>query len=325
MVPCCFCACNCFLRSSIYGWVNSSRKWSNRDSCICTIVAGYIVKITNCDMYHFHYNKKYWYTKASSIKSNAYNHLHWCNRMLLAVDKPKGVTSYDVIRQLKKYFPKKTKIWHAWTLDPMATWLLLIGVWSWTKRLHSLTWQDKCYETTIDFSKDSDTRDMDFWKEFTEYELSDDQKSLLINQKEVKAPTSQMIQQKLASIIPSALLPLTPFSAKKVDGKKLYEYAREGNPIIMDCEMVVHEAKIIAYQFPNITLHLNVGKWTYIRSIGHWLWKQFWLGGTLSMLRRTSIASYHLNSYTMQTKEGLSFCIIDSDSDDQKLGNALLE
>lgn len=70
--------------------------------------------------------------------------------MLLLVDKPTGMTSYDVIRYLKKQFPKQ-KIGHSGTLDPLATGLLLIGIEKGTKLLHTLQGLDKSYIATIDF------------------------------------------------------------------------------------------------------------------------------------------------------------------------------
>ena len=232
--------------------------------------------------------------------------------MFLAIDKPHGITSYDVIRKLKKYFPRKTKIWHAWTLDPFATWLMLIGVWSWTKRLHKMTWQDKTYITTIDFSKYSDTRDLQYWEKFEEHQVAKDKSYITIQDKQVPAPTLEKIKKKLNKLVPKSLLPLTPFSAKKIDGKKLYEYAREWNPIFMNIEMVIHDVKIISYNFPIVELEIAVGKGTYIRSIGYWLGQQFGLAGTLTSLRRIQSGDIHLNKINNRNEQdGLKVAIIE--------------
>jgi len=145
--------------------------------------------------------------------------------MILAIDKPTSITSYDVIRQLKKIFPKK-KIWHSGTLDPMATGLLIIGIDKDTKQLWKLQWLEKSYTTTVDFSKMSDTWDMDYWEEFEEYKL--DGEWIIKNNQHIPAPHIQDIKANLDTLIPIAMLPLTPFSAKKKNGKKLYELARQG-------------------------------------------------------------------------------------------------
>ena len=86
--------------------------------------------------------------------------------MLIIVDKPSWISSFDVIRVLKRELWEK-KIWHSWTLDPLASWLMLIGTWDDTKKLNNLIWLDKSYETVIDFSKKSDTWDM-WYREYYE-------------------------------------------------------------------------------------------------------------------------------------------------------------
>ena len=206
--------------------------------------------------------------------------------MLLIVDKPKWISSFDVIRALKRVLWEK-KIWHSGTLDPMATWLLLIWTWNDTKKLNDLIWLDKSYETTIDFSKKSDTRDMDYREYFEEINT------------EWKEVSTEQIKEKLDSIIPEWKLPLTPFSAKKKDWKKLYELARNWNQIIENKIMKTYWYEIIEYNFSILKLKLDVWSWTYIRSIWHWLWEQFWLGGILTELRRIRIWEYDLKKINL--------------------------
>jgi len=248
--------------------------------------------------------------------------------MFLAVDKPQWITSYDVIRRLKKLFPKKTKIGHSGTLDPMATWLLIIAVYKDTKRLHEFLGADKSYETTIDFSKMSDTWDMDYWEKYEEYEVSwknyvilngaerneesssdqpgsfanaqdDNGIGIIKNNTFIPAPTIEQLTAKLDTLIPSATLPLTPFSAKKKNGKKLYELARAGVEVNESREMVINSYDIIFYNFPVLKLKLDVGSGTYIRSIGYWLGQELGLGGILTSLRRTKIADVDISTLTL--------------------------
>lgn len=204
--------------------------------------------------------------------------------MLIAVDKPKWMSSFDIIRALKRELWEK-KIWHSGTLDPMATGLLLIGTAQDTKQLQHLTWLDKEYITTIDFSKTSDTRDLDYRQVYNE-----------LNIKDLITPTLQQIKNKLDSIIPTWELPLTPFSAKKKNWKKLYELARQWEQIIENKIMKINWYEIINYNFPNLELKLNVWSGTYIRSIWYWLWRELWLWWLLTKLKRISIQDYHLDN-----------------------------
>lgn len=224
--------------------------------------------------------------------------------MLLLIDKPSWITSQDAISAVKKAIrqpsrdaltdedrvngvkPPKVKIWHAGTLDPMASWLLIAATDKDTKQLHHLTNHDKSYIATIDFSIITDTRDMDYRKEYQQINILD---------AIARKPYLEQVQNKLDSIIGTHDLPLTPFSAKKIDGRKLYEYAREWKPIFLTVPMTIHGYEIIDYQFPHLTLRLDVGSGAYIRSIAHRLGTQFDLWGTLTMLRRTSIADYHVD------------------------------
>ena len=238
--------------------------------------------------------------------------------MFLAVDKPWWITSYDVIRRLKRQFPRKTKIGHSGTLDPMATGLLIIAVYKDTKRLHEFLGADKSYETTIDFSKMSDTWDMDYWEMYEEYEISSKlqdasskQQWIMKNNTFIPAPSLEQIQEKLDTLIPAATLPLTPFSAKKKDGKKLYELARAGVEVNESREMKVNSYEIVDYSFPTLTLKLDVESGTYIRSIGYWLGQEFCLGGILTSLRRTKIGEVDISTLTLdQVVEGVRYAEI---------------
>ncbi len=217
--------------------------------------------------------------------------------MLLAIDKPTGITSYDVIRRLKKVFPKQ-KIWHSWTLDPLATWLLIIWIGPWTKLLSQIQGLDKSYETTIDFSQMSDTRDIDYRDFHEQYETT--KEWIYKNNIFIDAPSQLQIEKKLSLLIPEKELPLTPFSAKKIDGKKMYDLARSGHILTEKRIMKTFEYKIISYTFPLLKLSLHVGSGTYIRSIGYRVGQEFWLGGILTQLRRNAIGKWNLNEMNMK-------------------------
>ena len=206
--------------------------------------------------------------------------------MLIAVDKPSWISSFDVIRVLKRELWEK-KIWHSWTLDPLATWLMLIWTGEDTKKLNNLIWFDKSYETIIDFSKKSDTWDTWYRDYFEEFDV------------EWKEISFEDIKLKLDLLIPEYELPLSPFSAKKKDWNKLYDLARKWEQIIENRLMKTNGYEILDYGFPELKLKLDVGSWTYIRSIWYRLWKQFWLGWILTMLRRIRIWDYKLEEINL--------------------------
>ena len=207
--------------------------------------------------------------------------------MLIAVDKPTWMSSFDIIRALKRELQEK-KIWHSGTLDPMATGLLLIWTAKDTKQLQHLTWLNKEYITTIDLSKISDTRDMDYRETYEE-----------LDKTKLTAPSIEEIKDKLDSIIPQWELPLTPFSAKKKNWKKLYELARKWEQIIENKTMKINWYEILKYDFPILELKLNVWSGTYIRSIWYRLWQQFWLWWILTKLRRTSVQDYNIENMNL--------------------------
>jgi len=206
--------------------------------------------------------------------------------MFVLVNKPTWCTSFDVVKKLKRLY-RWEKIWHAGTLDPLATWLLIIAIGKDTKKLSTFVGLDKTYTATINFALKSDTRDTDYWEYYEELDVNT-----------LQVPTQTAIEDTLASIVWYHALPLTPFSAKKRKGKKLYEYARAGEPIFINIDMQVLSFRVVSYTFPELILEIRVWSWTYIRSIAHWLWEQFGLGWILTALHRS-----HVWSYTLDTNE----------------------
>lgn len=217
--------------------------------------------------------------------------------MFLAVDKPARITSFDVIRIFRKYFPHK-KIGHGWTLDPMATGLMILALDDDTKHLTEIIGKDKSYIATIDFSKSTDTWDMEIRKDIKNYELriKDGKKiGLEMENGTVEAPTLNEIERKLQKLIPEYELPLPAFSAKKRAGKRSYHDARTGNIIEENKVMKTNSYEIINYNFPLLQVKIDVGSWTYIRSIAYRLGKELGLGWTLIQLRRTRIGDIDID------------------------------
>lgn len=217
--------------------------------------------------------------------------------MFLAVDKPARITSFDVVRIFRKHFPHK-KMWHGWTLDPMATGLMILALDDDTKKLTDIIGHDKSYIATIDFSKVTDTRDMEIRKEIQNFECRMQNWKIIGLEMEngsVEAPMLSEIERKLQKLIPEYELPLPAFSAKKRAGRRSYHDARAGNIIEENKVMKVQKYEILKYDFPILQLKLDVGSGTYIRSIAYRLGQQLGLGGTLIQLRRTKIGDIDID------------------------------
>jgi len=183
-------------------------------------------------------------------------------------------------------------MWHSGTLDPMATGLMILALDKDTKKLTELIWLDKSYIATIDFSKLTDTRDMEYRNSITNYQLRITNWKVTWVEMEngtVEAPTLAEITKKLDKLIPEYELPLPAFSAKKIAGKKSYDDAREGNIREENKVMKVLKYEILMYEFPLLQIKIDVGSGTYIRSIAYRLGKQLGMWGTLIQLRRTRI------------------------------------
>lgn len=174
-----------------------------------------------------------------------------------------------------------------------------------TKKLTQLIWLDKSYIATIDFSKLTDTRDMEYRERIQNYPLITQRTSeLWTNNQEVigiemewgtvEAPSLWEIKKKLDKLIPEYSLPLPAFSAKKRAGKKSYDEARAGNIIEENKVMKVHSYEIVKYEFPILQIKVDVGSGTYIRSIAYRLGQQLGIGGTLIQLRRMSIGEWDI-------------------------------
>lgn len=206
---------------------------------------------------------------------------------LILIDKPQGWTSNDVVAKIRGACHYK-KVGHAGTLDPMATGLLIIGYDEGTHLLGDLALQDKQYQTTIKFGIRTDTGD----KTGTVIE----KRRVKLNEKQVK--------QTLASFVDQDYLQRPhPYSAIKVNGKKAYEYARQGNPLMLEPRLVrINGFRIIGFN-PNkqeLKITINVTKGFYVRSFAEDLATKLNTVAHITSLIRTKCGDFKLkNAYTL--------------------------
>lgn len=212
------------------------------------------------------------------------------NNDILLVDKPKGITSFDVIRKLRKKLNIR-KMGHAGTLDPLATGLLLIGVGDGTKKLKDLIGLPKTYETEILLGRSTTTGDME---------------GRVVEQKEITLVSqSNLEKDKVADILKDMVgtleLPVPIYSAIKKDGKPLYKYARKGEEV----DIPIKKMEIRAIKLFNIlcgkgecilSLQIDVSSGTYIRSIAEEIGRRLGYPATVKELRRTVIGKFEIKN-----------------------------
>ncbi len=210
------------------------------------------------------------------------------NGQILLIDKPLGWSSFQAVNKLKYTLinkvglPKKFKIGHAGTLDPLATGLLLVCTGKFTKRITELQGQAKEYTGT--FYIGATTPSYDLETEIDEnFSISHIDENLI----------HETVKQFLGEIDQKPPL----YSAIKKEGIRLYEYARAGETVeIATRKTTIHEFEIIRTALPEIDFRVVCSKGTYIRSLAFDFGKALHSGAHLTVLRRTKIGDYNLNN-----------------------------
>lgn len=213
---------------------------------------------------------------------------------LLVVDKPIGWSSMAVVRKVrgaaggKVKGPKKLKVGHAGTLDPLATGVLVVCVGRATKLVDRLMGQTKVYQASIDLSAFTASDDAEMPRE----EVSVTQPPGVAAIDAAIALQTGVIEQ----VPPS-------FSAVHVEGKRAYKSARRGESVTLRARPVrVDSIERLAYDWPRLDVRITCGKGTYIRSIARDLGKQLGTGGHLTSLRRTASGGYRVEQAFDLTK-----------------------
>jgi len=197
---------------------------------------------------------------------------------VLLVDKPEGKTSFSLVTALRKLTRIET-IGHAGTLDPFATGLMvmLIGK-NFTRLSQTYLCQDKEYVCKLHLGITTDSYDCDGKTTAT---------SPLI-------PTLADIEKALLSFQGTVMQTPPMFSAKKIDGKKLYELARKGIEIERKPALVTLKTTILDYAYPYLSLNVSCSKGTYVRSIAYDLGNLLGCGAHLCQLRRIRSGNFHI-------------------------------
>ncbi|GAC1371510.1 MAG: hypothetical protein NVSMB39_5330 [Candidatus Saccharimonadales bacterium] len=197
----------------------------------------------------------------------------------MLVDKPLGISSFDVIRALRRQTGVK-KIGHAGTLDPLATGLMLMLFGKACKQADQLTKMDKRYVAQITLGANSSTGD------------NEGEKTVISD----KRPSQDDIEAALKQLTGAITQTPSVYSAIKINGKEAYKRARAGETVEMPSRQVtVYENAIIKYEYPVLELNSKVSSGTYIRTLGEDLGKLLEAGAYLSGLVRTEVGDYSLD------------------------------
>ncbi|MCQ2286782.1 MAG: tRNA pseudouridine(55) synthase TruB [Bacteroidales bacterium] len=203
---------------------------------------------------------------------------------VILVDKPYRCTSFDIVGQLKyalkQEFGKKIKVGHAGTLDPLATGLLIICFGTFTKKINGFQSEEKEYTGT--FKMGATTPSFDLEKEIdAEYPY--------------EHITEQMAKETANTFIGETEQTPPLFSAVRVDGKRAYELAREGEEAVITPKLInIREFEITRFELPEIDFRIVCSKGTYIRSIARDFGKKLQSGAHLTALRRTRIGHFNV-------------------------------
>ncbi len=213
--------------------------------------------------------------------------------VIIPINKPYEWTSFDVVKKVKNQIVKKLrqtldirfknfKVGHAGTLDPLAEGLVLICTGKATKKVNQLMADEKEYIATIELGKTTPSYDLetDYDNTFPTDHINED-----------------LVKNALKSFIGEQDQIPPVYSAKNINGKRAYEYARKGEEVELKANKItIYEVELLNYQMPLITIKIVCSKGTYIRSLAYDIGKKLNSGGHLVKLIRTRIGSYKLDS-----------------------------
>lgn len=207
---------------------------------------------------------------------------------MLIIRKEKGFTSFDVVAKLRGILHMK-KIGHTGTLDPEAEGVLPVALGAATRLVDLFTEKQKTYEAVLHLGIATDTQDMT---------------GTVLEEKEVSV-TEEEVQAVLQSFLGAQEQVPPMYSALKVNGKKLYELAREGKTVERKARPVhFYQIEVLEMQLPLVRFSVTCSKGTYIRTLCHDIGEKLGCGGCMEALLRTATGNFTLEeSFTLSQVE----------------------
>lgn len=217
------------------------------------------------------------------------------NTGIIIVNKPQGFTSRDVVNKVSKLLKTK-KVGHTGTLDPIATGVLVVCIEKATKLCDMLTSEYKEYIATIKLGIKTDTLDTT---------------GTIIERKKFNISQKQIISV-LNSFLGKSIQTVPIYSAVKVNGKKLYEYARNNEQVeLPKREIIIKEIELLDFKDDEIRFKTTVSKGTYIRALIDDICQKLGTVGSMSSLIRTKQGNFSIeSSYTIEQIEQGNYKIL---------------
>ena len=210
---------------------------------------------------------------------------------LINIEKEKGFTSHDVVAKVRGILKQK-KVGHTGTLDPDATGVLPVCLGSGTKLCDMLHDQSKEYVASLRLGIVTDTQDIS---------------GEVIQTAETAHVTEEEVREVITSFLGDYWQIPPMYSAKKVNGKKLYELAREGKEIERKPSLIqMSEIEILEMNLPDIKIRIHCSKGSYIRTLCHDIGAKLQVGAVMTSLIRTRAGQFLLkDSITLKQLEEL--------------------
>ncbi|MCB5388291.1 tRNA pseudouridine(55) synthase TruB [Blautia glucerasea] len=207
---------------------------------------------------------------------------------IIVIQKEKGFTSHDVVARLRGILHMK-KIGHTGTLDPDAVGVLPVALGKGTKLVDLLTDKEKTYEAVLHLGITTDTQDMS---------------GTVLEEKPVSV-TEEQVREVLKSFVGEQMQVPPMYSALKVNGKKLYELAREGRTVERKARPVCfYEMEPLEMNLPLVKIRVTCSKGTYIRTLCNDIGEKLGCGGCMEELLRSKVGRYTLEeSHTLAQVE----------------------
>lgn len=202
---------------------------------------------------------------------------------LFVAYKPSGMSSNRFLGQIKRRYGTK-KAGYSGTLDPFAKGVLIVALGNHTRLFRFLAKTPKRYRATLWLGAESDTLDIEAIKHIEETPLFDE----------------DVVREAVASLQGELTYHPPIFSAKRIDGRRAYDLAREGKPVELNTiHSTIHEISMLHYCHPFVTFEATVSEGTYIRSLGRLISERLGLrSGALSALERLSEGQFRYNDET---------------------------
>ena len=198
---------------------------------------------------------------------------------IVLIDKPSGITSHDLVDRVRKIFNQK-RVGHAGILDPLATGLMIVLLGKGTLFSQHLTGSNKRYRAKLRFGRATDTFD-------AEGEVTSESDPGDLSREKFEEIADGFVG-KINQLVP-------PYSAVKIQGKRMYKAARDGEELPeRHKEVDIQTIQVLEFAWPEVVVDIRCGAGTYVRSLAHEMGQEIGCGGYLEKLVRTGVGKFTL-------------------------------